>query len=128
MASAKHSNAPAGFNRRSLLKLAPMVPVAAAIGVPAFAAAEETPVMKLFREWEAAMADMAARMDVMSDADFVTLDGQIDKLESEILDEPAQTAQDFIAKIVSWTHGGKFSLPKHSDAPEFWAEACALVA
>lgn len=113
------------MKRRQLLKLAPVVLAAGAVPVAAVAA-EETPVMKLFREWEAAMADMDARKETISDADWVALDCHIDGLEEKIMDEPAQNGRDFIAKIVSWSHGGVFPLPKDpSDA--FWAEARALV-
>ena len=133
MASAKDSGMSAQFNRRALLKLAPMVPVAAAIGVPAVAS-EETPVMKLFREWEIASAEetrlstslpIGEREDVLVDA----ASEKRQSIENQMLKEKSRTAQDVLAKIASWTLYGEFTFDNGDERlSPVWDEIRAFVA
>lgn len=117
------------MNRRSLLKALPAAVVAGAAPAAALCIADpaETPVMRLFREWEAAVAAHGAMSDDQHEASDEAY-SQICDIESEMLREPCQTAQDFTAKIIAWTGEGVHTLPDATDNPGLWAEARALVA
>ena len=119
---------PAQTTRRNLLKAVPAIaalPVVAA--VPALADTE-TPVMRLFREWEKHRAYINSPEGLaLPQPEFDTALDICHDLEVRMVNTPAQCAQDFIAKFVSWTGEGDFEAPNPNDFPSFWAEARALV-
>lgn len=88
------------MNRRQLLRTAPVAAIAAALtsGNTAEAAAlalGETPVMRLFREWEVARAAYNA-----GEGDDETGWIPMKELEDQILVAPPQTVSDYAAKVV----------------------------
>lgn len=116
------------MNRRALLKLAPMVPVAAALGVPAVAA-EETPVMRAYREWKAASDDLRdPKWDSRSVEDQDNACAALVGAQERILNIPARNQRDFILKVMAHTSFGEHGLPDEDQNPSLWAEARALVA
>jgi len=86
----------------------------------------DTPVMKLFREWEAMLAAEEAlppgTPDQVSDA---MLFERI-ALENRLCETPSQCAADFAAKLVAFTSWGDCTLTK-GEAPAMWEEACQLL-
>lgn len=110
------------MNRRDLMAAALALPVA---GTAPVAAAVETPVMGLFRQWmdlwNMARAPGASEdtWDAATDASFL-IEGEMEKI-------PCQTAQDFIAKVIALSSFGICDLHDEKRDPMFWAEARAFV-
>ncbi|WP_449043716.1 hypothetical protein [Paracoccus versutus] len=114
------------MKRRQLLKLAPMVPVAAAIGVPAFAASEETPVMRVFSEWKRANDFAHSQAD---DEAFEKALGERWEVEQRLMQTPSQNERDVLIKILAWTQFGDGDLEAGNPISQpIWDEARALVA
>ncbi len=129
MASAKHNDAPAGFNRRALLKLAPAALAAGA--VPAFAAAEETPVMKLFQEWQVAHDAEVVAFRESDTGECAMCDAATDRrvaVEKRLIAAPCEGLGDWALKVIAWTCFGDFSIEDSCGRHDLWAEARALVA
>lgn len=88
---------------------------------------DQTPVMRKFREWEAAFAAVrSADPSIGDEASGALVAAQID-IEDELITMPASNAQDFIAKIFAYTAEGWNGLPTNADMPDLWAEAKRLV-
>jgi hypothetical protein len=108
-------------SRRHLLKGAAMltaVPVAALGAVPVFGVVgepepveAETPIVRLFRQWEAAQADKCAAHEAMwgqplaiiaakEEEIYETLGGKRRAIEAAILAEPATDLRDFAIKVL----------------------------
>lgn len=88
----------------------------------------ETPVMRLFREWEAAFAASRA----YKGKDEVEADRLYDvyiEIEDRMMAAKAETAQDVFAKVWAYTSGGKSNLPDiaHPVGEVFWSEAKAVL-
>lgn len=116
---------PGQTSRRNLLKALPAVAVLPAVAAVPVLAATETPVMRLYREWEHVRSLKKAQM---SDDEYdALLDRQIG-LEDEMIITPAQNASDWAMKIMAYSCLGESGLPDHHDNPALWAEARALVA
>ncbi|MFC3060363.1 hypothetical protein [Paenirhodobacter populi] len=116
--------------RRDLLCVAPLalLPITA----PGQADATETPVMRLFRAWQAAEAEECAAYRAhpdtpKGDAICEAMRKRRTDIEDRMMATPCVTAQDFTAKVAAWTSFGVFGLPSEREAPGFWAEARALV-
>ena len=116
------------MNRRALLKLAP----AAIVATPAAAlcsADTETPVMRLFREWEVVTRIVVAASDDddMSDDEFEVVSQRQTDIEDEIARTPPENLRDFAAKMFARSSGAKMDLPREDDCLGLWAGARALV-
>ncbi|MGA0613434.1 hypothetical protein [Paracoccus sp. KR1-242] len=112
------------MKRRDLMKLAPL---ALAVGTtPVIAAVkEETPVMRLFREWRA-WDDFANAQE--DDKDFENaLEGRWE-VEQRLMQTPSESARDVLIKVNAWTNFGDGDVegcdPRLS---MFWAEARSLI-
>lgn len=119
------------MNRRRILKGLPAAiavgasPAAAlGIGVPA-----ETPVAKLFREWQVVTKQSAEASERLApEAEVDAIVNLQTKIEDKIAATPAQTVLDFAMKVYARSTGGVVPLPTLDEMPEFWAEARAFVA
>lgn len=117
------------MNRRSILTAALSAPAVALAGSLPVVAALETPVMALFREWEAAQAaEDDAHIRNLPDDEIEVFSQQRREIEQRVMAAPCQTGGDFVLKVIACTAFGGFCLPCESEAPAFWAEARALVA
>ena len=121
------------MRRRALLKLAPAALVASAVPVAALAAADpvDTPVMRLYREWEAVSkaCDTVGREPETpeNDAAYEALLEQQGNIETALMKAPCTCAADFAAKVIAWSSCGVYALPDEKSDPAFWAEARALI-
>ncbi|RWR31494.1 hypothetical protein D2T29_10705 [Sinirhodobacter populi] len=116
------------MNRRDLLTAALAAPLPA---VPAVAETEtetETPVMALFREWNALYdylnSDEAA---ALTEEEF---DAECDRrraMELHLAEVPSVGVADFAAKVLALTNQGDHELDAECTPASFWAEARALV-
>lgn len=118
------------MNRCALLSLAPAALSSAAAPAAALGVVDptDTPVMRLFREWELAIdAYRAAEAtDPLGTLTVQTYEAQGD-LERSILETPCLTARDFTAKVIAWTDCGEHDLPDRAENQTLWAEARALI-
>lgn len=122
------SGSPTQASRRNLLKALPAVGIMPAVaGFPALADAD-TPVMRLFREREKHRAYLDSPEGLaLPDPEFNAVLGVCHDLEVRMINTPSQCAQDFIAKLLSWTDEGALGAPEPEEFPGFWAEARALM-
>lgn len=111
------------MNRRSLLTAAAAVPFAA---LPAVAQAE-TPVERIFREWQAARnVEEATSGD--DDAVYEAAWQARFAVEERLMAEPSQNRRDWMLKICAWSYWGEGGGPDRIESPQLWAEARALIA
>lgn len=111
------------MNRRAFLAAAP-----AAVVLPCLAAgAEETPIMKLFREWQILFAEEKRifASDVGEDAEDAIIE-LISAKQDALLAEPALAPTDWIAKATVVSEFGVWCLDGER-CDELWAEARVLV-
>lgn len=118
------------MNRRALLKAAPVAVVAGALPIAAQATPNsgQTPVMTMFHEWQAFHDWMNS--DATYGLPEEELDALVDRktsMEDAILDTPAQSCDDLLAKVAAYTCFGEHELPVAISAPIFWAEVRALI-
>ena len=85
----------------------------------------DTPVMQLFREWQA-ITDLIVSDAPMTEANLAEGTERRYALKDQILALPCLTPQDFIAKIVASTTWGAMDL-EDDGTPELWAEARQLL-
>lgn len=85
----------------------------------------QTPVISLFRKWEA--AQVPANEKGLSEAEVATRVEVMDRLEREIIATPGTCPADFAAKVIACTYEGCNGLPDKNAAPQLWAEARALL-
>lgn len=103
-------------------------PLALAATIPAVAKAQpqETPVLRLFREWQA----VSDRLDALgvNTPDEMLDEGldELNALELKLRATPSVSAADFAAKVVAFSFWGGAMLTA-ADAPEIWAEARELL-
>lgn len=87
----------------------------------------DTAIMRLFREWEAARNALKAACVLPetpeNEAIYKAADRWNGDIEDKILALPAQTAQDFIAKVAILTFFGRHALQDEREDPAFWSEA-----
>ena len=88
---------------------------------------DQTPVMRKFREWEAASAAANNAPGAMSDTEHGALVSAQVAIEDELIAMPATNAQDFIAKVFAYTAEGWNGLPSNAEMPDLWAEAKRFV-
>lgn len=130
MASAKSNRTSAQINRRALLSALPaaaLVPAAALSG-EVLPPITETPVMRLFREWDAIYQFQNGETGHLTDDEFNTYSDRRIEMEDRVLGMPVEGPSDFAAKVVMLTNYGDHDLRSPEYYPEFWAEARALVA
>lgn len=114
------------MNRRALLKLAPAALAVGAAPALAVAASEETPVMKLFREWKRANEFAHSQAD---DEAFEKALGERWEVEQRLMQTPSQNERDVLIKILAWTQFGDGDLEAGNPISQpIWDEARALVA
>lgn len=94
------------MKRREILTIAPAAGVAAMMAgaIPA-QADKETPVMALFREWQAA-TDRLEDLPYDDHAFDVALIARRE-IEMKLIETPAQGAVDVLAKVCAWTRFGE---------------------
>lgn len=96
-----------GVSRRSLLRAAPALLAPALLASPALAAAGEdpdTPVLALFRAWDALHADL----ETIPDEEVEAAAERLHAMERRILAEPATGLRDLAAKVVASSCYGDF--------------------
>ncbi len=122
------------INRRTLLTAAPIAALSSALlagdvnaAVAQVLAESDTPVMRLFREWER-LIETALRDGCTDDgnADDAYWDPVFD-IEGRIMVTPSQDARDWIAKALAKSNSGRVELDSSKYNPELWAEARAMV-
>lgn len=124
------------MKRRSLLKALPAAVVAGAAPAAALCVVDpaETPVMRLFREWEVARdREIQLNNDLrLGDAEDALVDAAGDyrhEIEVRMLAEPSQSGKDILAKIAAWTFYGEFTFDGGDERlVPVWDEIRALVA
>jgi hypothetical protein len=108
-------------SRRTLLK-----GLTASGGVLALAHASRThtptPIIRLYRRWEVARAELCGA----SDDDCDRLADRLFELEDQMLALPSQSAADIAAKIAAYSHWGDAALPEPGSA--LWTEIGSLIA
>ncbi|WYK04477.1 hypothetical protein DWF04_015835 [Cereibacter sphaeroides f. sp. denitrificans] len=111
------SAAPDDRERRAVLIGLPLA--AAALAVPLVTkASEETPVLRLFREWQA----LNDRIDAFDGDTPDTMLEELSALELRLRITPSVGVADFAAKVAAFTHWGHAVICEDY-APEIWAEA-----
>lgn len=112
------------MNRRAFIAAAPAVALAGPV-----AAETETPVAALFREWRDYHAWLnGPETNGMGCSEFNVLCEHLRTLEAQIMGAPSLDARDTVMKAVALSYYGDEGLPSLVEAPDFWAEARALVA
>ena len=119
------------MNRRNLMKLAPAALAAGAVPAVGMSggvvAAEETPVMKLYRQWRITQAKTERAPRDMPDEGFDALVEAHVAIERQMMQEPAQDARDWVIKIAAWTDFGVFCVQDRGENEALWAEARTLI-
>lgn len=111
------SAAPDDRARRALLIGLPLA--SAALAVPLVTTAdEETPVLRLFLDWQA-LNDRIDAFDVEPPDEMLD---ELSALELRLRATPSVGVADFAAKVAAFTYWGGAPLSA-ADAPEIWAEA-----
>lgn len=113
------------MNRRSILKALPFAAAGGIATAASSATAPDTPVMRAFRERQAYFAwlDIASKSDALSNDDMEAAVNVLTDMEDAMMLIPSENAQDFIAKVVAYSHDGNSCLPSAGAMPELWAEA-----
>lgn len=110
-------------SRRALLAAFPATATGAALGLPQPAqASTDTPIMRLYRQWEQARSDCNYAFDEECDR-CVDLMGA---LEDQMLDLRCECIGDLAAKIAALTSWGDFGVIP--DEVKLWEEIRALIA
>ncbi len=94
------------MSRRTLLAALPATGIALAPYTLAFAS-QPTPILILFREWEAARANANG----VSDDDCEKFVARMTSLEDQMSEIPSRTVADLAAKIAAYSSWGDFALP-----------------
>lgn len=114
-------------NRRNLLTAIPAIGLAGIIAAASPAiAAPQTPIMSLFRQWEAIWQDSETSTDLSDTAGQIWSDGMYE-IELQMREIPAQNPADFIAKITVYSAYGLHGLSDNRQWPGLWAEADAMM-
>ena len=101
--------------------IAALTSVAETVKAPA---AADTPVMTLFREWEATWSRAGSEAETLPQSEINALMDACNDLEARMLALPSLSAVDFAAKYIAHSGYGGFII--EDDSP-FSAEAAALV-
>jgi hypothetical protein len=109
--SSGHDPALPSLTRRSLLRASPALLAPCLLAGPALAEAE-TPILRLFREWDAAEADVNDRDLPIDDAELDRAVESIHALEERIEAEPITCLADLAAKFMVSTVYGDFPAEK----------------
>lgn len=111
---------PANFNRRQAFTFAG---AAALAGGATAVAAQDTPIMRLYRVWKRrlkAMNDINARP---SDEELSLACSDLSDMEVRIMDMPAQGPKDWLIKVAVWTTFGESGFADRPEQNRFWDEA-----
>ncbi|MFN8681679.1 hypothetical protein ACDP63_11130 [Paracoccus sp. P2] len=129
MASANSTRMSGDINRRTLLAAAPAALAAAPASALCVIDPADTPVMRLFREWEAHTKIVISACDDhdMPEDEFEELSQRQTDIEDEIARIPPQNLRDFAAKMFARSTGGKMDLPREEDCPGLWAGVRDLI-
>lgn len=114
------------MNRRVLLTAVPASALSAAIPTSAMSYAD-TPVMHLYRGWQAQARKIEEAPRDMPEDEFDALVEVQTEIENRMMMTPAQAIHDFVIKVVIFTDEGLFQLPGRTENPAFWREAVAIV-
>lgn len=107
------------MNRRDILSTLPAV-AAGGLLPSSSIAAEPTPMMALYRQWED-LRDVARRTDIPEDIGQKATDDLI-AIEERMVAMPSTCLHDFLAKLLADTSGGHFE-----PCEAIMAEAKALI-
>lgn len=111
--------------RRNLLCAAPAALMAGA-AMASSAETADSPIMVLFREWQAQYDLMSAdNEDASDDNPYVYTTGTLTKIERQMLALPSLDARDLAAKILAVTHFGDFVIDMRGAYP-IMDELCDL--
>lgn len=111
------------MNRRSVLTAIPAVTV---VGTVPAAAAIETPVMRVYREWKAAL-EAWETANFLSEAEAGACCNAVFRLADKVLDQPSAGSMDFVYKLMAQSFFGAYDIGDCPRGQEIWAEARALV-
>ena len=105
--SSGHATGLPAVTRRSLLRASPALLAPSLLAGPALASAD-TPILRLFREWDAAEAAANCSEWPLGDDDLDSAVDGISTLEERIEAEPVTCLADLAAKIIVSTCWGDF--------------------
>lgn len=118
------------MQRRDHLTAAPAFGFAGLLAtgaVPAIAETE-TPVMRMFREWQPLAAWLnGPEGQGAPEAAFNRANEQRIDLEGRMMEEPARSAADVLAKMTARTHFGEDEMMSAAHLPQVWAEARQMI-
>lgn len=102
--------------------------VNAAVDAALFGDAPESPIMQLYREWDALYRYLNTEEAAALPQDQFSreCDRRVE-MEDRVVTMPVRGAADFAAKLLILTNHCDHELPGPEYLPEFWAEARALV-
>ncbi len=83
----------------------------------------QTPVQRLFLEWQAAAGAADAAPRDISDEDLAALTDRAEALADDILDLPSEGPLDFACKLVAYTFDGEHDISDGAKGHLLWAEA-----
>lgn len=93
-----------------------------------FTAKVETPVMRLYREWDAARASWQAAVEgQMADEESNRWCETVARMADDVLDAPSQSPMDFICKLMAQTFHGDHEISSCPRGDELWTEARAMI-
>ena len=106
-----HAPALPAVTRRSLLRASPALLAPSLLAGPALAS-NDTPILRLLREWDAAEADVNGSEPPMADEDLDRAVERIHAIEERIEAEPITCLADLAAKFMVSTVYGDFAAEK----------------
>ncbi|MDQ7264074.1 hypothetical protein NM680_19980 [Paracoccus sp. PS-1] len=118
------------MKRRDLMRLAPAALVAGAAPAVGAAGVEETPVMKLFREWQVAHDAEVVAFRESDTGECAMCEAATDRrtsVEKRLIAAPCEGLGDWALKVMAWTCFGDFTIEDSCGRHDLWAEARALI-
>lgn len=115
------------MNRRAFLSAAPAALAAGPAAALCILDPDDTPVMRLFREWEAKFNWIESESDELSDAEIIPHCRQNDEQARRLVGLRCETPRDFAAKLIAATLNGNHDLSDLQAGRDLLAEARALV-
>ena len=121
------------MNRRHILKglpaaIAVSASPAAALGIGDSA---ETPVAKLFREWQVAFEAEKVAFSDSDTGECAMCQAATERrmaVEQRLMAAPCNGTSDWALKVMAWTCFGNFSISDSHDEHDLWGEARAVIA
>lgn len=92
--------------RRDVLTGLPLAGTVVAIPALAHAGATETPVLQVYRQWQARFTRLSAEAEYLTDDEFDRGLAEVTVIERRLFALKAQTETDVLAQLVAVTWGG----------------------